>query len=342
MRVMGVMAAIGAEDTAEAAPRFELATPELGRWRMGNTGVEGLWRFDSRRPGREVLVTSLVHGNELCGAHAVLAALEAGLRPVRGTLSLAFCNLDAFDRFDPQQPDATRFVDTDMNRLWGAMPWRASAAAASRALLREESRVLALAPHLEGADWLLDLHSMHEPGPPLGLVGPHGHHARAAVSMGAPTWLVADAGHAAGTRLRDHGRLGASDAVETVSLLVECGWHGHEASRLVALDMLARFLAASGVVDTAQIPAHWCQADPAPPRLLSVTHAIAVADSGHAPRFERRFATGERIAKAGTVIGFDGRSPVLTPYDDCVLVMPSLKHATPGATLVRLAHEVPI
>ena len=32
----------------------------------------------------------------------------------------------------------------------------------------------------------------------------------------------------------------------------------------------------------------------------------------------------EIIHEAGTVIGFDGETPVKTPYDDCVLVMPSL------------------
>ncbi len=43
------------------------------------------------------------------------------------------------------------------------------------------------------------------------------------------------------------------------------------------------------------------------------------------------------IAKAGTVLGHDDGEPETTPYDDCVLVMPTLLHARPGATLVRFA-----
>ena len=102
-----------------AALRFELDKPELGDWRQGNTGVEGVWRFASGRAGREVLITALVHGNELCGAWALKDLLEAGVRPVQGALTLAFCNLAAFDTFDAARHDASRFVDEDLNRQIG-------------------------------------------------------------------------------------------------------------------------------------------------------------------------------------------------------------------------------
>ena len=77
---------------------FELQPPDLSRWRTGNTGTPGVWRFEATQPGREVLVTALVHGNELCGAWALWEALEAGVRPRSGALTLAFCNLSAFDQ----------------------------------------------------------------------------------------------------------------------------------------------------------------------------------------------------------------------------------------------------
>jgi hypothetical protein len=59
-----------------------------------------------------------------------------------------------------------------------------------------------------------------------------------------------------------------------------------------------------------------------------------------APSFTQPCTTGQVIEAAGTVIGHDGAAPVSTPYDRCVLVMPSLAHATPGATMVRLARVV--
>ena len=48
----------------------------------------------------------------------------------------------------------------------------------------------------------------------------------------------------------------------------------------------------------------------------------------------------EVIPEAGTVIARDGKRAVTTPYDDCVLVMPSLR-LKPGQTAVRLGREVP-
>lgn len=315
---------------------FELARPDLGPWRAGNTGVEGVWRFDSGVAGREVLVTALVHGNELCGAWAVLEALQAGVRPRCGALTLAFCNLAAFDRFDPNDTDRSRFVDQDFNRLWGTMPWRKTA----QTLNTEHQRVLALAPVVERADWLLDLHSMHADGPPLGLTGLMDHHATHAASWGAPGILVADAGHAAGTRMRDHGRFGRAEESQAVALLVECGWHGAASSRTVALDVMHRYLVASGCLEAGDLPTHWRQPDAAAvPQRLQVTHAVTV-QHGSAPSFTEPYITGQVIGAAGTVIGHDGAAPVSTPYDRCVLVMPSLAHATPGATMVRLARAV--
>jgi hypothetical protein len=43
----------------------------------------------------------------------------------------------------------------------------------------------------------------------------------------------------------------------------------------------------------------------------------------------------EVIPKAGTVIANDGAEPVRTPYDDCVLIMPS-RRTVAGHTAVRL------
>lgn len=37
------------------------------------------------------------------------------------------------------------------------------------------------------------------------------------------------------------------------------------------------------------------------------------------------------------MIGWNESKPVLTPYDDCVLVMPSTRQAKAGVTVVRYA-----
>jgi predicted deacylase len=313
-------------------PAFELPVPDLDRWRAGNTGVEGVWRFEAVQPGREVLVTALVHGNELCGAWALKAALDAGLRPRRGALTLALCNLAAFDRFDAADFGASRCVDQDLNRVWGAMGWRAAPAT------REHRRALDLLPFAERADWLLDLHSMHNPGPPLVLTGLQPRHIGLARELGAPSLVVADAGHAEGARLRDHGRWGRDDDDGSRSLLVECGFHGELAARAVAIEMLGRFLAAAGTLDEADLPAGWLRPRPAAQAVIEVTEAVTAKD-GEAPRFAAPWATGQRVARAGTLLGWNAGQPFHTPYGDCTLVMPSLRNVRPGQTIVRLARD---
>ena len=316
-------------------PVFEIEPPDLGPWRTGNTGTAGVWRFAATAPGRHVLLTALIHGNELCGAWALRDLLATGVRPRRGTLSLAFANLDAFDRFDPGDPHASRYVHTDMNRLWGGLSWRRDVAAHGA----EHRRVLELLPHVEASDWLLDLHSMHEPGPPLALVGPMPHQAERARALGLSALCVADQGHRAGVRMRDHGRYGNPNAADAFALLLECGYHGAQSAVDVARDALARFLVHAGTLDRSDLPTSWWReeiTDATP--LLDVTHAVTVAP-GAAPRFAAPWRCGEVVEQAGTLIGWSGDEPVLTPYDRCWLVMPSLAHAVPGATLVRFARE---
>jgi predicted deacylase len=244
-----------------ASPEFALPCPDLGPWRTGNTGVEGVWQFDGDQPGRHVMISALVHGNELCGAWALLGLLQAGLRPQRGRLTLAFCNLAAFDRFDPLNHDASRFVDEDLNRQWLVERIEAGGS-------QERRRAAQLRPFVEQADWLLDLHSMHERGQPLLLTGVQPRNRVLARALGAPEHIVVDAGHKDGVRMRDFGRFGELADNGTHSLLIECGFHGDLSSRSVAQDACLRFLRESGTVDEAVLLAAlpgWLQ--PPAPRL---------------------------------------------------------------------------
>ena len=316
---------------------WPLPAPDLAPWRAGNTGCEGVWRFESAAAGRDVLVTTLVHGNELCGGWAVAAALAANLRPRRGALTLALVNLGAFDRYDTAKPFESRKVDQDLNRLWGLMAWRAGPA---EAFDHEQRRVLAVLPFIERADWLLDLHSMSAEAPALMLTGMAPRNTELALAIGAPALVVADAGHAEGSRMRDHGAFGVvdDDGRDKRALLLECGFHGALSSRTVALDVTARFLVASGAVDEGDLPSDWRQQLPVQQQRVVVTQAVA-ALPGEPPRFAADWQTGQRIAGAGTLLGWNGGAPFHTPYDDCTLIMPSLRQVRPGLTIVRLARD---
>jgi predicted deacylase len=327
--------------TASASlPAFAVPVPELSRWRRGNVGVEGVWRFDGKHRGRHVLITALIHGNELCGAWALVDLLQAlqsqSLSVERGSLTLAFANLEAFDRFDRHHHDASRFVDRDMNRVWG------ESLVATAATSSEHRRAQTLRPFVEQADWLLDLHSMHEIGPPLLLTGPHARNIALARELACTRDVIVDAGHAEGVRMRDHGRFGLGDdqlaeTASTRSLLIECGWHGDPASVDVAHNTCARFLQASDVLSNPQALQAWRQPD-AVPRVVEVTHAVVAP--GNDTQFANDWACMQRVPLAGTVLGWHGDAPFVTPYDDCTLVMPSLRQLNKGVTVMRIAHAL--
>jgi predicted deacylase len=313
-----------------AEPVVEIAAPDLGAHRRGNSDIPGVTTFASGKPGPHVVIAGLVHGNELCGAWALLRLLEREIRPCRGRLSLAFVNLAAFDAFDPANPKASRYLDEDLNRVWS--PATLDGPRSSRELERARE----IRPLFERADYLLDIHSMQSAAPILLLTGVTEKGRRLADAMGFPGCVVADAGHRNGARIRDFGAFGDPASPRT-AVLVECGQHWARRSVAVAIATCRRFLAALEVVEPrlldrlGRAPAKGHQ------RVVEVTEAVTVAAGRF--RFTREFQGLEVIPEAGTVIAYDGAQPIRTPYDQCVLVMPSRRLA-PGFTAVRLGRFV--
>ena len=317
-------------DAAASLRPFELACPDLSAERLGNTGTPGVWHFDSGAPGRRVMLTALIHGNELCGAWALKTLLASGLQPRHGTLTLAFCNLAAFDRFDPANYLPARFVDEDMNRVWSDDKLADPSS-------QERRRAAALQPWVAQADWLMDFHSMSNSEVPLQLTGLQPRNIELALQLGTPANIIADAGHAAGVRMRDYGRFGA-DGDDSRSLLIECGFHGAPQARDVAIDQMARFLVAAGAFARGDLPAAWFAPDAPRQQALRVTHAIAARSAD--VRFAQPWRGLEQLPQAGTLLGWNDGEPFVTPYDDCVLIMPSLANVRPGVTVLRLAQPI--
>ncbi|CAN5708334.1 M14 family metallopeptidase [soil metagenome] len=309
-------------------PPIEFAFPELRKWEKGDAPYVHV--FDSGKPGPTAMVTALTHGNEVSGAVTVDALLEKGLRPRKGTLIFALNNIEAYHSFDPRTPFKSRMIDEDFNRTWGRLDQPATTV--------ETRRAQVVRPFIERADLLLDLHSMHDDGVPLMLAGPLAKGVVLARQVGTPVDIIADAGHAAGMRMRDYGGFGDPKSPKN-ALLIETGQHWRASSVTVAKDVTARFLAESGVVEASDLPADWRQKSPSSQRVVEVTHAIATKRGNFIPA--RQFEGQETIAKAGTVLGHDDGEPVTTPYDNCVLVMPSSNRPLRGGvTVVRLGRLV--
>ena len=306
---------------------IEVRPPDIEPYRASSSGIEFVHSFDSGRPGPTVMLQALTHGNEFCGAHALIEVLDSGLLPQAGKLIVAFANVEAFARFDFDDPDASRYIDEDYNRVWAddvLLGPRDSA---------ELRRARELRPFVDEADFLLDLHSMHEPGRPIMVCGMVDKHIELARKVGLPADLLIDTGHPAGLRMRDRG--GFNDpASPKQSLLIECGQHWEKRAVAVARDTTLRFLAATGSVPYDRIAPRLTVPLPSAQRVVRVTEPVVARSMAF--EFLVPIEGLGIVPKAGTPIARDGDTVWSAPYDDTVLVMPSMRHLKPGNTQVRL------
>lgn len=79
------------------------------------------------------------------------------------------------------------------------------------------------------------------------------------------------------------------------------------------------------------------QETPATQQCLQVTDPVIAHSMDFS--FTDDFRGLEQITHAGTVIARDAQREIVTPYDNCVLIQPSLRHLGQGVTVVRLARD---
>ncbi len=304
-------------------PRFEvrIEPPDITPWLAGNTGVPGFTTLDSGKAGPHVAVIALTHGNELAGAVVLDRMLRQGVPIQCGRLTLGFANLDAFARFDPKQPTASRFVDEDLNRLWDPATLDGPRQSV------ELARARVIRPLVHEVDALLDLHSMLWPSDPLILSGPTAKGRDLAMAIGTPELVVADHGHVTGPRLIDYAAFTGEGGA--AANLVEAGQHWEPQTITATEACVAGLLRCTGLVPGPAPAAH--------SRLAEVTVAVTAATNAFS--FVQAYRGGDIIPERNTLIAIDGTTEIRTPHDDCLMVMPSLRPSR-GHTAVRLARFV--
>ena len=316
--------------TQDAAHTIELLPPDISAYRSGNTGIDYFTTFEAEAPGPHVALTAVVHGNELCGALALDFLFQHDVRPKQGKLTLGFVNHAAFHKFDADNPTTSRYVDEDFNRLWTAEVLDGTRDSVELRRARE------IRPLIDTVDNLLDIHSMQTSVAPLMMAGPVAKGRELAAAVGIPEIIVSDAGHAAGKRMRDY--LGFADPASAKNaLLIECGQHWEAESEHVAVQTALRFLLHFGVVDEDFAGPHLDRLAPPAQKCIEVTGPITIESDDF--RFVDDYRGLEVIEQAGTVIGHDGDIEVATPYDNCVLIMPS-RRLRRGESAVRLGHFI--
>ncbi|GBQ88831.1 hypothetical protein AA0535_1638 [Asaia krungthepensis NRIC 0535] len=303
--------------------------PDLSPWRSGNNGIPGVIERDSGHPGPEITVVALTHGNEFAGAVAADRLLREDIRPICGVLRVIFANMAAFERFDPANPTASRFIGEDLNRVWSND--RLAHAPGSV----EMERAIEILPVIRRSDMLLDLHSMLWESTPL-FISPQTERSialagRLSSQADTPFLTLTDLGHVGGSRLIEHEHF-LSAASPGRSVLLEAGQHWRPETVEISARVIRHFVENAGFV-------HWGMRGETgtAPRQAMVTDNVVARSASFA--FIEAYQGGSVIEKAGTLIATDGDDEICTPYDHCVLIMPNLC-VRRGQLAVRLARRL--
>ena len=302
-----------------------LKPPDISAYRDGNTGVDYVHQFDSGKPGPHVMLSAVVHGNELCGAIALDHLLKNKVRPLQGKLTLAFMNVAAFLSFDPENPTFSRFIDEDFNRLWTK-----DVLAGNRDSV-ELRRAREVHPIVDTVDLLLDIHSMQTTTFPLIVAGPLAKGREFSRQFGITEMVVSDSGHKAGRRMRDYEGFANPESPKN-AMLIECGQHWEVNSSELAIAAAWRFLSMTGVISEETAVPHLSAHPQVKQKFVEVSGPYTIKTDSF--RFVERYVGLEVIPAAGTIIGYDGEEALKTPYENCVLIMPS-RRQLPGDTAVR-------
>ena len=310
----------------------EIQAPDISAYKSGNVGVDYIHTFDSGKDGPHVFISAVVHGNEPCGALALDWLFKNNARPTKGKLSLGFMNVKAYLAYDPKNPNRTRWVDEDFNRLWapGLLD------DLSRKKTNEFERARIVRPILSDVDFLLDIHSMQKPCIPLMMAGMEEKGLILAKSVGMNMSTIIDSGHKEGMRMRDFG--GFSDPKSAKNaLLVECGQHWAKSSEPIAIETTIRFIKNAGIMSN-DFGLEILSSSQNDQKMKSFKVGEIVTIKTGNFKFKQDWQGFDHLDK-GTIIGHDDDEPILAPYETTVLIMPT-KRLFVGKTAVRLAYPL--
>lgn len=293
----------------EPQPVLEVVPRDLSAYRKGNIGIEYVHRFESGRPGPHVLINALTHGNEVCGMVAATHLLDTDVRPLIGTLTVSFANVQAYESFHRDRPHDSRQLVHNLNRVWSA-EWLDG---------KEDSpelrRARAMRPVVAAADHILDIHSTSQPVGAFWVYPGYERNAAAALTIGRPSvHLVMPKGMGTGTPLIQHGCHGQEQGTG-IALVVECGQHFLRATADFAITVTFDFLAHFGLVERGQA----ARASRTQRRFELLATPMIKTESF---RFVGALAGLETFAQ-GELIATDGPDEIRAPCDGCTVFMPA-------------------
>ena len=194
--------------------------------------------FSSINPGKHLLVTGAVHGNEICGTKAcqrIISKLKNNDISLKsGTLTIIpICNPKAHEL-------NKRFFETNLNRVIKKH---------ENPKLYEEKIANILTDYIERADYHLDLHSMHTNGTPFSFEDYSEQHDFAHVQGLEYIFIGWPNLYNSSMHIMDYTTQAYSHTVHTISTTVECGLHHDEQSIDIAEKCILRSMKFLDMID---------------------------------------------------------------------------------------------
>lgn len=304
---------------------------DISAYKAGNTGTDYVHHFDSGLPGPHLLISSLIHGNEFCGMHAVTHLLDSGVRPARGKLTLTFANVAAYESFDESTPFASRQLVHNLNRIWSDEYLQGESDSPEVRRLRE------LAPFMDAADHILDIHSTSLDVPPFWVYPDAQRNTALAEAIDVcGLHLIMPKGLGSGTPLIQFRRFGDAATTAGAAVVIECGQHFKPSSAKVAIAAATRFLAHFGLIDEEEAEKlAGVEAQPSARRRFELveTHVVQTPEF----RFSRP-VVGFEVFSKDELVATDGDKQIVAPFDGCTVIMPT-REPIVGREAMYLARE---
>ena len=197
-----------------------------------------VFEFKTINPGKSILITGAVHGNEVCGAIAsrnIIAKIESGELKLKSG-SVAFIPVS--------NPEANRinerFFEVNLNRVIKKT---------ENPKLYEEKIANILTDYMASNDYQLDLHSMHENGKPF-VFQDNQEEAEFARILGLEYVFVGWPNvYKDSETVKDYSTQSYAHSIGKINCTVECGSHTDPKAVEVAEKCILRALAYLDIID---------------------------------------------------------------------------------------------
>ncbi|MBF0280883.1 MAG: succinylglutamate desuccinylase/aspartoacylase family protein [SAR324 cluster bacterium] len=307
--------------------KVEYNPVDIQAYESGNVGVPYVWSLDSGIRGPHVMICGSMHGNEIAGAAILNRIFKRNLKLSKGKLTFCFGNPAAYHKFDKSAPYLNRFIDTDINRVWGAEltdPGNHH---------YEVRRARELQTIVDTVDYLFDIHTMQGRGEPVALIQGKPAALGFVSELTEIPFILTGAMHQADhLRLRDYGNFGKKDH-HAVAVQLEAGQHWEKSSIDEGETIVIQFLECTGIIPATKKAPNKVQ------KQLRIVQTIL--PEGGIFRYAKDFQNGVFFREKGSLIGYAGieKTEVRTPQDNCYLLMP-VHFRLAGGSSGRFAIEI--